>query len=365
MRLSIVVPCYNEEAVIELFDARIRQTLETLPVEYELCYVDDGSRDATLERLRALAAGRETTTRYVSFSRNFGKEAGILAGLREATGDAVVIMDADLQHPPELIARMLEHHRAGHDQIIARRTREGDKPLRTAVSRLYYRLVNQWVDVELTDGVGDFRLLSRRAVDALLSMPEYNRFSKGLFSWIGFDTVTFDYHNAAREAGETKWRFGALVNYGMDGLISFNNRPLRLAIYAGLALASVAALYALVITTLAIVQGPPDAPGYVTLIVAVTGLGGIQMLMLGLIGEYIGRIYYETKRRPHFLVKETNTPRTFPLAPREAAPEVAPGNVTGAVPWPRPESGSGNAPGKAPGIRPGAAREAAWLAPGE
>ncbi|MBY8877648.1 glycosyltransferase family 2 protein [Actinacidiphila acidipaludis] len=310
MRLSIVVPCYNEEAVIDLFDVRIRETLDALNVDYELCYVDDGSKDATLDKLRALATGREASTRYVSFSRNFGKEAGILAGLRETTGDAVVIMDADLQHPPELIGTMLDLHRNGHDQIIARRTREGDKPLRSAVSRLYYRLINNFVDVELTDGVGDFRLLSRRAVDALLSMPEYNRFSKGLFSWIGFDTVTFDYRNAAREAGETKWRFGALVNYGMDGLISFNNRPLRLAIYLGMLMAAIAAAYAVVVTALAMIEGP-DVPGYVTLLVAIVGLGGLQMLMLGLIGEYIGRIYYETKQRPHFLVKETNTPRSF------------------------------------------------------
>jgi glycosyltransferase involved in cell wall biosynthesis len=315
MRLSIVVPCYNEEAVIELFDVRIRETLSALSVDFELCYVDDGSSDRTLERLRALAENREASTRYVSFSRNFGKEAGILAGLRETTGDAVVVMDADLQHPPELIGRMIELHRAGHDQVIARRTREGDKKMRSAVSRLYYRLINKWVDVELTDGVGDFRLLSRRAVDALLGMPEYNRFSKGLFSWIGFDTVTFDYRNAAREAGETKWRFGALINYGMDGLISFNNRPLRMAIYAGLALSGIAAAYAVAVTVMAMIQGP-DAPGYVTLLVAIVGLGGLQMLMLGLIGEYIGRIYYETKRRPHFLVKETNAPRAFGVAER-------------------------------------------------
>ncbi|SEN25546.1 glycosyltransferase family 2 protein [Actinacidiphila rubida] len=320
MRLSIVVPCYNEEAVVDLFDARIRETLDDLGVDYELCYVDDGSKDGTLAKLRALAVNREASTRYVSFSRNFGKEAGILAGLRETTGDAVVIMDADLQHPPELISTMLELHRNGHDQIIARRTREGDKPMRTAVSRLYYRVINKWVDVELTDGVGDFRLLSRRAVDALLSMPEYNRFSKGLFSWIGFDTVTFDYRNAAREAGETKWRFGALVNYGMDGLISFNNRPLRLAIYLGMAMAGIAAAYAVVVTVMAMIKGP-DAPGYVTLLVAIVGLGGLQMLMLGLIGEYIGRIYYETKRRPHFLVKETNAPRSFGVGVQATAPE--------------------------------------------
>lgn len=326
MRLSIVVPCFNEEAVIGLFDVRIREVLDALTVDYELCYVDDGSRDGTLDVLRALAKNREASTRYVSFSRNFGKEAGILAGLKESTGDAVVVMDADLQHPPELIGRMLELFRAGHDQIVARRTREGDRPLRSAVSRLYYRVINRWVDVELTDGVGDFRLLSRRAVDALLAMPEYNRFSKGLFSWIGFDTVTFDYRNAAREAGETKWRFGALVNYGMDGLISFNNRPLRLAIYLGIALAAIAAAYAGVVTVLAMIEGPA-VPGYVTLLVAIVGLGGLQMLMLGLIGEYIGRIYYETKRRPHFLVKETNAPRVFGVARQPTSPAAVPSRL--------------------------------------
>ncbi|MEU3908733.1 glycosyltransferase family 2 protein [Streptomyces goshikiensis] len=304
-KLSVVVPCYNEEAVIESFDVEIRKVLDALPVDYEVCYVDDGSRDGTLEKLRRIAAEYRDQTRYVSFSRNFGKEAGMLAGLREATGDAVVIMDADLQHPPELIATMLEYYRQGHDQIIARRTREGDKKLRTALSRLYYRGINRWVDVELTDGVGDFRLLSRPAVDALLSLPEYNRFSKGLFSWIGFDTVHFDYRNAQRGAGETKWKFGSLLNYGMDGLISFNNRPLRIAIWLGVSLVGLTGLYALWITVMAMTNGV-DSPGYVTLVAIITGLGGVQMIMLGLIGEYIGRIYYETKRRPHFLVKEAH-----------------------------------------------------------
>ncbi|MGW2020244.1 glycosyltransferase family 2 protein [Streptomyces sp. NPDC001927] len=304
-RLSVVVPCYNEEEVVENFDNRIREVLDGLSLDYEICYVDDGSADGTLGKLRGIAARHPEGTQYVSFSRNFGKEAGMLAGLRKATGDAVVIMDADLQHPPELIEAMLDLYHLGHDQVIARRTREGDKKVRSALSRLYYRAVNRWVDVELTDGVGDFRLLSRPAVDALLSLPEYNRFSKGLFSWIGFDTVTFDYQNAAREAGETKWKFSSLVNYGMDGLISFNNRPLRIAIWMGLGLSALAALYAIWITVTAITQGV-SAPGYVTLVAIIVGLGGVQMIMLGLIGEYIGRIYYESKRRPHFLVKETH-----------------------------------------------------------
>ncbi|MFE0191036.1 glycosyltransferase family 2 protein [Streptomyces sp. NPDC059008] len=311
MRLSVVVPCYNEEAVLGRFDAAIRAVLERLAVPYELVYVDDGSVDGTLARLRGLAQQHRGTTRYLSFSRNFGKEPAILAGLRAATGDAVIIMDADLQHPPPLVEKMLDLYQLGHDQVVARRSRDGDRRLRTALSRLYYRAVNNWVEVELADGVGDFRLLSRTAVDALLSLPEYNRFSKGLFSWIGFDTVTFDYRNAAREAGETKWRLGALVNYGIDGMLSFNCRPLRAAIYAGLGLASLAALYTLWIVGAA-VAGGVTAPGYVTLVAIIVGLGGLQMVMLGLIGEYIGRIYYEAKRRPHFLVKESNAAAAAP-----------------------------------------------------
>ncbi|MFH9229553.1 glycosyltransferase family 2 protein [Streptomyces lydicus] len=317
MKLSVVVPCYNEEAVVTRFDAALRAVLERLGVAYEVCYVDDGSADGTLARLRGLAQRHRATTRYLSFSRNFGKEPAMLAGLRAATGDAVILMDADLQHPPELIERMLDLYQLGHDQVVAKRSRDGDRRLRTALSRLYYRAVNTWVDVELTDGVGDFRLLSRKAVDALLSLPEYNRFSKGLFSWIGFDTVTFDYRNAARGAGETKWRFGSLVNYGIDGMLSFNCRPLRLAIYAGLGLAALATVYTLWIIGAAVVGGV-TAPGYVTLVAIIVGLGGLQMVMLGLIGEYIGRIYYETKRRPHFLLKETDglppTPKTTDVA---------------------------------------------------
>ncbi len=317
MKLSVVVPCYNEEAVVTRFDAALRAVLERLGVAYEVCYVDDGSADGTLARLRGLAQRHRATTRYLSFSRNFGKEPAMLAGLRAATGDAVILMDADLQHPPELIGRMLDLYQLGHDQVVAKRSRDGDRRLRTALSRLYYRAVNTWVDVELTDGVGDFRLLSRKAVDALLSLPEYNRFSKGLFSWIGFDTVTFDYRNAARGAGETKWRFGSLVNYGIDGMLSFNCRPLRLAIYAGLGLAALATVYTLWIIGAAVVGGV-TAPGYVTLVAIIVGLGGLQMVMLGLIGEYIGRIYYETKRRPHFLLKETDglppTPETADVA---------------------------------------------------
>ncbi|MFE7778004.1 glycosyltransferase family 2 protein [Streptomyces sp. NPDC057445] len=304
MLISIVVPCFNEEEIINRFHEHVTKELALLGQEFELVYVDDGSRDRTLGLLEEIAAA-DSRTRYVSFSRNFGKEAAMLAGLQHAGGDAVVIMDADLQHPPELVHRMLRLHEEGFDQVIARRTRKGDRVTRTVTARAYYWLINRLVDVELVDGVGDFRLLSRRTVDAILGLSEYNRFSKGLFAWVGFRTTTFEYENAVREQGRSKWSFGKLLNYGLDGLLSFNNKPLRAAVYLGLLLLSVAMAYATWIVGVALVDGV-DTPGYVTLLVTVVALAGVQMVMLGVVGEYVGRIYYEVKRRPHYLVAETN-----------------------------------------------------------
>ncbi|MEU9604921.1 glycosyltransferase family 2 protein [Streptomyces sp. NPDC048057] len=344
--ISIVVPCFNESEVIETFHTTLVTTLESAltrpapndpsastgpgastgsattsstaktstkkasdapsatPTSFEICYVDDGSRDGTRDLLRKLADS-DPRARYTSFSRNFGKESAMLAGLHMAHGDAVVIMDADLQHPPALIPRMLELHQHGYDQVIAQRDRAGEGVLRTALSQLYYRLVRRFMDVEIVDGAGDFRLLSRRAVNALLALPESNRFSKGLFSWIGFDTVTFAYENQQRAAGTSKWGGRRLLNYGIDGLLSFNSRPLRLAIHAGLWLVLSALAYALWIVVNVIVSGV-DTPGYATLIAAMVGLGGIQIATLGVIGEYVGRIYHESKRRPHYVVRETD-----------------------------------------------------------
>ncbi|WP_189532437.1 glycosyltransferase family 2 protein [Streptomyces roseolilacinus] len=312
MLISIVVPCFEEEEIIPRFHEHVTAELGRLAVDFELVYVDDGSRDRTLELLQERAAA-DPRVRYVSFSRNFGKEAAMLAGLRHAAGDAVVLMDADLQHPPRLVGRMLDLHADGHDQVVARRTREGDRVTRTLLARGYYRVINRLVDVELVDGVGDFRLLSRRAVDAVLELTEYNRFSKGIFAWVGFPTATFEYQNETREQGRSKWTFRKLLNYGLDGLLSFNDKPLRAALYLGFLLVSTAFLYAAWIVGDALLNGV-DTPGYVTLLVAVTALAGVQMVMVGLIGEYVGRIYYEVKRRPHFLVKASNTgtPSTRP-----------------------------------------------------
>ncbi|MFF1281094.1 glycosyltransferase family 2 protein [Streptomyces sp. NPDC058299] len=316
MLISIVAPCHNEEDVLARFHEEVQRVAEELlPLghDMEFVYVDDGSRDRTLAVLEHLAT-TDSRVRYVSFSRNFGKEAALLAGLRHASGDSVVVMDADLQHPPELIRRMVELREQGHDQVIARRTRTGDGLARTLTARLYYRVVNRLVDVELVDGVGDFRLLSRRVVDAVLGLTEYNRFSKGLFAWVGFPSVTFTYGNAARGAGRSSWSLCGLLNYGLDGLLSFNNRPLRAALWLGLGLLLCAGLYTAWIVGAALVNGV-RTPGYVTIVTAVTALAGVQMVMLGVIGEYTGRIYYEVKDRPHFLVKATNVERTKDLIP--------------------------------------------------
>ncbi|MGA5000751.1 glycosyltransferase [Streptomyces arboris] len=311
LQLSVVVPCFNEAEVLGTFHTALLTVLESTGTPFEICYVDDGSADATRRRLATLAL-RDERVHYTAFSRNFGKEAAMLAGLRMSRGAAVVIMDADLQHPPELIPRMLELHRHGYDQVIPRRDRAGEGMVRSTLSHTYYALVRRCMDVELIDGSGDFRLLSRRAVESVLSLPESNRFSKGIFSWIGFDTVSFRYRNSERAAGRSKWGSRRLLNYGIDGLLSFNNRPLRLAIYTGFWVFVSALAYALWTVVTVVLHGA-DTPGYATLLTAVIALGGIQLVTLGVIGEYVGRIYHEAKHRPPYVVRETDaTRRTRP-----------------------------------------------------
>lgn len=320
MKLSVVIPCYNEEAVLPKLFASLSVTLPKAVEEFEVILVDDGSRDRTLQVLRDQTA-KDPRFKYFSLSRNFGKESAMLAGLSRVTGQIAAIMDADLQHPPELLLEMVPLIGDECDQVVARRTRTGDAPVRTIVSRLYYSIFNTFVSVEIEDGVGDFRVLSRRAVNALLCLSETNRFSKGLFSWIGFQTKTVDYTNVSREDGVTKWRMSDLLNYGIDGVLAFNTRPLRLAIWAGLLFSATAFIYAAWVLTDAIIHGN-SAPGYVTTISAIIGFGGLQMILLGILGEYMGRIYAETKRRPHFLFKESScgdeTPITVPLGVQNA-----------------------------------------------
>ena len=307
VKLSVVVPCYNEEDVVpQLYDEVLRETDQVVE-EWELILVDDGSADDTIGQCRKLAASDERV-RYISLSRNFGKESALLAGLHAATGDAVILMDADLQHPPQLIPELVTMYRAGHDQVVTRRSRAGDPPLRRLVSRGYYGVVNRLMDVRIEDGTGDFRLLSRRAVDALLSMPEQNRFSKGLFAWIGFAGPTVHYVDASRTSGSSRWSMRQLLDYGVDGVVAFNVKPLRMLVWTGLTVLALSLAYIGVVIIAVIVRGV-DAPGYVTLITAVLGLGGLQLVGLGVLGEYVGRIYLEVKQRPHYLVRDSNVER--------------------------------------------------------
>ncbi|MEU0137174.1 glycosyltransferase [Streptomyces sp. NPDC006296] len=325
-QLSLVVPCFNEAAVLTRFHAAVGDVLGPAGLDYEICYVDDGSSDRTRDIVVGLGAEDERV-RYTVLSRNFGKEAAILAGLRMSRGRAVVIMDADLQHPPELLPRMLELHARGYDQVIPRRSRDGEGRARTVLTRGYYTLVRRLMDVEVLDGAGDFRLLSRQAVDAVLSLPEANRFSKGIFSWIGFPTTTFTYRNAPRLAGSSKWGSRRLLNYGIDGLLSFNDRPLRLAVHAGLWCLLAALFFAGWVAFDVALHGAA-VPGYATLLMAIVGIGGIQLITLGIIGEYVGRIYHEVKRRPSFVVRETDErpaprpgiPGQVSVPPRAGAP---------------------------------------------
>lgn len=302
--LSVVVPCYNEGEVVDELAERLSGVLDGTGRSYEVVLVDDGSSDDTMERLRAIHEARPAF-RYIALSRNFGKEGAMLAGLRAADGDAVAIMDADLQHPPELLPTMWERLESGYEQVVARRDRTGDPVARTLASRLYYKLVNRLVDVRLEDGAGDFRMLARPALRALISLEETNRFSKGLMAWIGFRTTYIDYRNAPRAAGTSTWGFRSLFNYGVDSVLSFNAKPLRQAIHIGLIASIIGLGYGAWVLGGAIIDGN-EVPGYVTLMCAIVGLGGIQMILIGIMGEYLGRIYAETKSRPAFLVRETS-----------------------------------------------------------
>jgi polyisoprenyl-phosphate glycosyltransferase len=305
MLLSVVIPCLDEAPILERVHAELVAVLRDLPVaDYEVVFVDDGSTDGTMPVLRALAQS-DPHVHYLSLSRNFGKESAMLAGLARVEGDAVILMDADLQHPPVLIKQMIAEYENGFDQVIARRDRLGEPLGRRFSTRIYYWLAKRLADVPVTDGVGDFRLLSRRAVDALLSMGEYNRFSKGLFSWIGFEAVEIPYENVALPGRRSRWTLPRLVNYAIDSVISFNDRPLRVSMYLGFITTAVALVYSAVVILRAVISGV-DVPGYVTLVTSVLVIGGVQLVFLGVLGEYVGKVFYEVKRRPHYLVKETD-----------------------------------------------------------
>ena len=304
--ISIVVPCYNEEEALPLFyQEATRVAGEMTGIDFEFVFIDDGSRDNTLPVLRRLAAA-DRRVRFVSFSRNFGKEAGMLAGLEVATGDYVALMDADLQHPPALLPEL---YRAvteeGYDCAATRRTtRAGEPPIRSFFARLFYRLIRKVSDADIVDGACDYRLMRRAVVDAILSMREYNRFSKGIFGWVGFRTKWIPFVNVERVAGETKWSFWKLFRYSLEGIVAFSTVPLALASVLGVLLCLTAFVFILVVLVKTLAFGDPVG-GWPSMMCVILFLGGVQLLCIGILGQYLSKTYLETKRRPVYLVRET------------------------------------------------------------
>ena len=304
VEISLVVPAYNEAAVLPEFLERAKAVLNGTGLSWEIIFADDGSHDATADIIRS-QHDRDPRIGLISLSRNFGKEIAMTAGLDHSTGKAVIVIDADLQDPPELIPDMLALWGKGYDIVFARRTiREGETAFKRATAYLFYRVINLLVDRPIPADVGDFRLMSRRAVDAVLRTRERHRFMKGLFAWIGFRQTEILYERSPRAAGQTKWGYWRLWNFSIEGITSFSIGPLQFASYLGFLIAALAAMYGIIIIVRTILHGNP-VPGYPSLLVIVLFLGGVQLLTLGIIGEYVGRIFNETKGRPLYLIADS------------------------------------------------------------
>ena len=304
--VDIIVPCYNEEEVVETF-YRVTDGVVASMTGYQFTYifVDDGSSDATLSKLYGLAKAHPNV-RYLSFSRNFGKEAAMYAGLKNSSGDLVIIMDADLQHPPAMIPAMMKGIEEGYDCSAARRTsRQGESRIRSAFSSLFYKISNRMSDVKMPQAAVDFRIMTRQMVDSILELSEVERFSKGIFAWVGYKTKWYPYENVERTLGTTKWSFRGLFKYAVDGITSFSIAPLRLVSGMGFLISCVAFIYIIITLIQTLIFGI-DVPGYVTTLCAVLFLGGIIELSIGILGEYIAHIYMETKDRPIYIIKESN-----------------------------------------------------------
>ncbi len=304
--ISLIIPCYNEQESLPIFYREVTSVARRMESEYELLFVDDGSKDRTLPILKELAAQDEHVT-YFSFSRNFGKEAAMYAGFCNAKGDYIAVMDADMQDPPSLLPQMIEILEGGeYDSVATRRTsRTGEPPIRSWFAKRFYRLVNRISDADIVDGARDFRLMRREMAEAIVSMGEYNRFSKGIFGWIGFRTYWMPYDNIERAAGETKWNFWKLFKYAIDGIISFSQAPLSIASWFGMVMTLLSFLFLFLIVIRKAVFGDPVA-GWASTICVIVFIGGIQLFCLGIMGQYIAKAYLETKKRPHFIISETN-----------------------------------------------------------
>lgn len=309
MLLSIVVPCYNEQEALPYFYKEICRVAEEMKAshgaDFEFIFVDDGSRDNTLSIARELHK-QDERVRYISFSRNFGKEAGILAGLEAAKGDYVAMMDADLQDPPALLPRMLDALlEEDYDCAATRRTnRKGEPPIRSFFARMFYKIINRLSDADIVDGARDYRLMRRRMVDAILALPEYNRFSKGIFGWVGFKTKWLEYVNVERVAGETKWSFWKLFLYSLEGIVAFTTAPLALASLIGIIFCVLAFVMILFIIVRTLLFGDPTS-GWPSLVCIIFLCSGVQLFCMGVLGQYLAKTYMEVKHRPVYIVRET------------------------------------------------------------
>ncbi len=302
--LSIVVPCFNEDESVEIFLEEIQKTLKDY--NFEVIYVNDGSSDNTLKYIKELAS-KNSNVKYISFSRNFGKESAIFAGLKYASGDYICLMDADLQHPPKLIPEMLEAVLdEGYDVAAARRvSRKGEPKIKSFFSHRFYKVFNRISDIDMVEGATDYRIMTRQVVDSVLNLPEYNRFSKGLFQWVGFDTKWIEYENIERIAGESTWSFWGLIKYSIEGLVAFTTLPLSVSTFLGMVFSVIAFIYMLFIIIRYLIYSEA-VPGYPTLICSLLLLGGIQLLSIGVLGKYLEKTYFEAKNRPIFIVQESN-----------------------------------------------------------
>ena len=309
--ISIIVPCYNEEESLPIFYDEVKKVSVNLYKKYnvniEFIFINDGSKDATLDVLKKLSE-EDSCVHFVSFSRNFGKESAIYAGLENAHGDYVAMMDADLQDPPELLEKMyLGIVEENYDCVATRRvTRKGEPPIRSFFARCFYKLINKMSKIEIVDGARDFRLMTRKMVDAILEVKEYNRFSKGIFSWVGFETKWLEYEDRERVAGETKWSFWKLFLYFLDGIVAYTTAPLALASVTGFIFCIIAIIMIGVFIFKTLVWGDPVA-GYPSMICVILLIGGIQLFCMGILGEYLSKTYLETKKRPIYIVKEKST----------------------------------------------------------
>lgn len=304
-KISLVVPCYNEQEVINLFYEEIQKVKKEFDkVQFEIIFVNDGSKDNTLNLMRKLAENDDV--RYISFSRNFGKEAAMYAGLQASTGDYVAIMDADLQDPPALLKEMYDILETGeYDSVATRRvTRKGEPIIRSFFARLYYKLINKISKTEIVDGARDFRLMTRQMVDSVLSLHEYNRFSKGIFSWVGYRTKWLEYENIERAAGTTKWSFFKLFLYSLESIVAFSTAPLSIASVMGILFCFIAFILIIFIVVRTLAFGDPTS-GWPSMVCIMFFVGGVQLLCTGIIGQYLSKTYLEVKNRPIYIVQET------------------------------------------------------------